>query len=72
MVRAFSRPGFGLRSGNVGFVVEKVALGQVLSGYFGFRCQFSFQQMLNIHLSTGAGTTGQTVADVGACGNVVV
>jgi hypothetical protein len=28
----------------VGFVVEKVALGQVFSEYFGFPCQSSFQQ----------------------------
>jgi hypothetical protein len=29
-------------SGRVGFVVEKVALGQVFSEYFGFLYQFSF------------------------------
>jgi hypothetical protein len=28
----------------VGFVVDKVALGQVLSEYFGFPCQSSFHQ----------------------------
>jgi hypothetical protein len=28
-------------SGHVGFVVDKVALGQVFSEYFGFPCQFS-------------------------------
>jgi hypothetical protein len=27
-------------SGRVGFVVHKVALGQVFSEYFGFRCHF--------------------------------
>jgi hypothetical protein len=49
----------------VGFVVDKVALGQVFSEYFGFPCQSSFHQMLhNHHLSSGAGTIGQTVADV--------
>jgi hypothetical protein len=30
------RPGFEPRSGHVGFVVDKVALGQVFSEYFGF------------------------------------
>jgi hypothetical protein len=30
----------------VGFVVDKVALGQVFSEYFGFPCQSSFQQLL--------------------------
>jgi hypothetical protein len=34
------RPGFEGRSGHVGFVVNKVALGQVFSEYFGFPCQF--------------------------------
>jgi hypothetical protein len=33
----------------VGFVVEKVALGQVFSEYFGFPCQFSFHRLLHIH-----------------------
>jgi hypothetical protein len=33
-----SEPG----SGQVGFVVDKVALGQVFSEYFGFPCQSSF------------------------------
>jgi hypothetical protein len=49
----------------VGFVVDKVALGQVFSEYFGFPCQFSFPRLLHIHhLSSGAGTIGQIVADV--------
>jgi hypothetical protein len=45
----------------VGFVVEKVALGQVFSEYFGFPCQSSFHQVLHNHphLSSGAGTIGQ-------------
>jgi hypothetical protein len=50
--------------GHVGFVVDKVALKQVFSEYFGFPCQFSFHQMLNTHLLSGAGTIGQLVADV--------
>jgi hypothetical protein len=45
----------------VGFVVDKVALGQVFSEYFGFTCQSSFHQLLHNHphLSSGAGTIGQ-------------
>jgi hypothetical protein len=42
-----------LRPGRfVGFVVEKAALGQVFSGYFGFLCQ-SFHQFLNHHNHLG-------------------
>jgi hypothetical protein len=50
----------------VKFVVDKVALGQFFSEYFGFPCQFSFRRVLKIHhhLSSGAGTIGQLVADV--------
>jgi hypothetical protein len=62
-----SVPGFEPRSGHVGFVVDKVALGQVFSEYFGFPCKFSFHRLLHIHhLSSGAGTIGQLVADVGS------
>jgi hypothetical protein len=59
-------PGFEPRSGHVGFVVEKVALGQVFSEYFGFPCQFSFHRLFHSHhhLSYGAATVGQIVADV--------
>jgi hypothetical protein len=46
--------------GHVGFVVDKVALGQVFSEYFGFPCQSSFHQLLHIHISPGAGTIGQS------------
>jgi hypothetical protein len=54
------RPGFDPRSGYVGFVVDKVALGQVFSEYFGFPCQSSFHRLLyNHHQSSGAGTIGQ-------------
>jgi hypothetical protein len=49
-------------SSPVGFVVDKVALGQVSSEYFGFPC-FSFHCLLH-HLSSAAGTIGRTVADV--------
>jgi hypothetical protein len=34
------------RSGHVGFVVDRVALGQVFCEYFGFPCQFSFHGLL--------------------------
>jgi hypothetical protein len=47
------------------FVVEKVALGQVSSEYFGFPCQFSFHRLLHAqHLLCGVGTGGQFVAGV--------
>jgi hypothetical protein len=58
------RPGFDSRSSHVRFVVDKMALGQVSSEYFGFPCQFSFHQMLHSYLSSGAGTIGKLVADV--------
>jgi hypothetical protein len=58
------RPGVEPRSGHVRFVVDKVALGQVYSEYFGFPCQFSFHQLLHTNLSSGAGTIGQLVADI--------
>jgi hypothetical protein len=49
----------------VGFVVDKVALGHFLSEYFDILCQSSFHQLLHTHhLSSGAGTIGQLVADV--------
>jgi hypothetical protein len=49
------------RSGHVEFVVDKVALGQVFSEYFGFPCQSSFHQLLHNHphLSSGVCTIGQ-------------
>jgi hypothetical protein len=33
----------------MGFVVDKAALGQVYSEYFGFPCQSSFHQFLHHH-----------------------
>jgi hypothetical protein len=49
----------------VGFVVDKVALGQVFSEYFGFLCQSSFHRLLHTHhLSPGAGTIGKILADI--------
>jgi hypothetical protein len=59
------RRSFKPRSGHVGFVEDKVALGQVSSEYFGFPWQFSFHRLLQTHhLSIGAVTKGQLVADV--------
>jgi hypothetical protein len=40
-------------SGQVGFVVDKVALGQVFSEYFGFPCQSLFHQLLHDHTHLG-------------------
>jgi hypothetical protein len=42
------RPGFNPGSGQVGFMVDKVAPGQVFSEYFGFPCH-SFHQILQPH-----------------------
>jgi hypothetical protein len=55
------RPVFKPGSSHVGYVVEKVALGQVFSEYFDFLCTSSFHQFLHNHhhLSSGAGTIGQ-------------
>jgi hypothetical protein len=52
--------------GHLGFVVDKVALGQVFSEYFGFPCQFSFHRLLHTHHhpSSGSGIIGQLVVDV--------
>jgi hypothetical protein len=41
-------PGFDPKLHYVGYVAEKVALGQVLSEYFGFPCQFVFDYLLHI------------------------
>jgi hypothetical protein len=59
------RPGFEPRSGHVGLLVDELPLGQIFSEYFGFPCKFSFHRLLHTHhLSSGAGTIGQLVADV--------
>jgi hypothetical protein len=53
--RASHRGGQGSSPGHAGFLVGKVALGQVLSQYFRFPCQFSFHRLLHTHhLSSGA------------------
>jgi hypothetical protein len=41
------------RCGQVGFVVDKVALVQVFSENFGFPCQSSFHQILHHHNHPG-------------------
>jgi hypothetical protein len=41
-------PGFDPKSG-VGFVLNKVALGQVLPKYIGFLCQLKFHQLFQTH-----------------------
>jgi hypothetical protein len=48
--------------GHVGFVVDKLALGQIFSEYFSFPCQFPLHQLLSSDhdLSTMAGTIGNT------------
>jgi hypothetical protein len=47
----------------VGFVVDKAALGQVFSEFFGFLCHFSFHENTPCS-SSEAGTLSQLVADV--------
>jgi hypothetical protein len=49
----------------VGFVVDKTALGQVSSEYFGFPCQ-SFNRLLHTHHhpSSMAGTIDKIVTNV--------
>jgi hypothetical protein len=39
--------GFEPGSGCVGFMVDKVAVAQIFSEYFGFPCQTSFHQLLH-------------------------
>jgi hypothetical protein len=46
-------PGFAFRAEYVGFLVDKVALGQVFSEYFGFPRQSSFHQFLHHHNQSG-------------------
>jgi hypothetical protein len=48
----------------VGFVVDKMGLGQIFSEYLDFLCQFSFHQILHTRLTTGDVTIGQLVADL--------
>jgi hypothetical protein len=43
------RPVFVLGSGQVGFVVDKLALGQFFTKCFGFLCQSLFHQIPHFH-----------------------
>jgi hypothetical protein len=47
------RPGFEPGSGQVGFVVDKVAVEQVFSEYVGFPCQSSFHRILHLTITRG-------------------
>jgi hypothetical protein len=66
LVAGFSlrRTKFDPTSSHVGFVVNKVALGQVCSNCLGFFCHFSSHLLLHTHLSTRAETIGPIVAGV--------
>jgi hypothetical protein len=55
--------GFDHRSGHVGLMTDKTALGQVFSKYFSFPCQFSLNKILHTQ-SSKAGTICQLVAKV--------
>jgi hypothetical protein len=62
---------FGFANGDLYFIiyfsngVRLSPLWQIFSEYFSFPCQFSFLRLLHTHhLSSGAGTIGQIVADV--------
>jgi hypothetical protein len=46
-------PRFAPGSDEVGFVVDKVTLGQVFSEYFGFPCRSSFHQIVHPHNDPG-------------------
>jgi hypothetical protein len=50
--------------GSWGICGGRNGIGEVSSEYFVFPCQFSFHQMLHTHLSSGAGRTGQLVAEL--------
>jgi hypothetical protein len=56
-------PGLEPWSGHVGSVVAKVALGQVLSEYFGFPCQ-SFHRLHHTHHHHPSSGAAALVADV--------
>jgi hypothetical protein len=57
-----------VRTQHVEFVVDKAALEQVSSEYFGFSCQ-SFHQFLHHHNQAGAGTLGRLVGAVPSAPN---
>jgi hypothetical protein len=45
------RFGLSIASAHVGSVVDKVALGQVFSDFFGISCQYRTTMALRIHVS---------------------
>jgi hypothetical protein len=49
------RQGFAPRSIHVEFVVDKAALRQVLSKFFGFPCQYHSTVVLHTRISSSAG-----------------
>jgi hypothetical protein len=53
-------------SGHLEFVVNKMALRQVISEYFSFLCQFSLHLLLHTHnhLSSAAGIIGQIMSGI--------
>jgi hypothetical protein len=57
-------PTAAVRSLRIEFVVDKVALGQVPSVYFGFICKLSFHELLRTHLPAGAGIIRPVVPGV--------
>jgi hypothetical protein len=66
IAQAVSRwlPTAAVRGSNPGlvmwdFVVDKVALGQVFSEYFGLPCQSSFHQLLHSHPHVSSGFVQQ-------------
>jgi hypothetical protein len=58
------RPGFELRSYRVGFVVDKMALGQVFSEYVGCPYQLSLHRLFHIIYHPGLVIIGQIVTEV--------
>ncbi|PNF13825.1 hypothetical protein B7P43_G12428 [Cryptotermes secundus] len=50
-------------SGQVGFVVDKVALGRIFSEYFGFPCQSSFYQIPHYHNHPGQARSEAGIVD---------
>lgn len=54
------RPGFDPRSGNVWFLVDKVAMGQIFSEYLALSCQLSCHPVFHAYLSSGLWQCGPT------------
>jgi hypothetical protein len=58
------RFGLSIASARVGSVVDKVALGQVFSDFFGISCQYRTTMAVRIHVSPVGWTVGPLVAAV--------